>query len=167
MTVVPCRAKTHPLRPRRSCFAPSGSPGLEGEEMVEAPGTAPGSDGFITIAIYRHSRCRHAQYRRWCEGMQMMKGEPCGVGAHAILIRSKLWQRELRPNAKSRPPRRFASIPGSRLLTRWIAVRSTKAKSPSSCKDGSRIRSRFERIRGSTGPDPTTDQPMTMLRGDD
>ena len=27
--------------------------------MVEAPGTAPGSNGFITMAIYRHSRCRH------------------------------------------------------------------------------------------------------------
>jgi hypothetical protein len=25
-------------------------------EMVEAPGTAPGSDGFIATAIYRHSR---------------------------------------------------------------------------------------------------------------
>jgi len=23
---------------------------------VEAPGTAPGSDGFITTAVYRHSR---------------------------------------------------------------------------------------------------------------
>ncbi len=63
MTVVPCRAKTHPLRPRRSCFAPIGSP-REGEEMVEAPGTAPGSDGFITMAIYRHSPCGQLQYRR-------------------------------------------------------------------------------------------------------
>jgi hypothetical protein len=24
--------------------------------QVEAPGTAPGSDGFITTAVYRHSR---------------------------------------------------------------------------------------------------------------
>ena len=24
--------------------------------MVEAPGTAPGSDGFITMTVYRHSR---------------------------------------------------------------------------------------------------------------
>jgi hypothetical protein len=31
---------------------------LSGAEMVEAPGTAPGSNGFITMAIYRHSRCR-------------------------------------------------------------------------------------------------------------
>ncbi len=38
--------------------------------MVEAPGTAPGSDGFIPIAIYRHSRCRHTQYRVFGAKMQ-------------------------------------------------------------------------------------------------
>src|SRR5262252_4694640 len=47
ITVEPYRAKARPLRPRRSCFAPV---------MVEAPGTAPGSEWFITTAIYRHSR---------------------------------------------------------------------------------------------------------------
>ena len=47
ITAEPYRAKVHPLRPRRSYFAPM---------MVEAPGTAPGSAGFITMAIYRHSR---------------------------------------------------------------------------------------------------------------
>jgi hypothetical protein len=26
-----------------------------GGEMVETPGTAPGSDGFITMTVYRHS----------------------------------------------------------------------------------------------------------------
>jgi len=26
------------------------------QSVVEAPGTAPGSDGFITMAVYRHSR---------------------------------------------------------------------------------------------------------------
>jgi hypothetical protein len=71
MTVVPCRAKTHPLRPCRSCFAPSGSPSQKGEEMVEAPGTAPGSNGFITMAIYRHSRCRQGEYKGARTGMQM------------------------------------------------------------------------------------------------
>jgi len=30
--------------------------------MVEAPGTAPGSDEFITTVVYRHSRCRHHEY---------------------------------------------------------------------------------------------------------
>jgi len=38
--------------------------------MVEAPGTAPGSDGFITMAVYRHSRCRHAEYKGWDAAMQ-------------------------------------------------------------------------------------------------
>src|SRR5690606_6001146 len=50
ITAEPCRAKTHPLRPRRSYFAPMGST-RRVEDMVEAPGTAPGSDGFITMAI--------------------------------------------------------------------------------------------------------------------
>ena len=71
MTVVPCRAKTHPLRPCRSYFAPSGSARLSGAEMVEAPGTAPGSNGFITMAVYRHSRCRQDEYRRGGVGMQI------------------------------------------------------------------------------------------------
>ena len=29
--------------------------------MVEAPGTAPGSDGFITLAVYHHSRVAPAE----------------------------------------------------------------------------------------------------------
>ena len=33
------------------------------EGLVEAPGTAPGSNRFITLAVYRHSRCRQTQYR--------------------------------------------------------------------------------------------------------
>jgi hypothetical protein len=70
ITAEPCRAKTHPLRPRRSYFAPIGS-ARGGEEMVEAPGTAPGSDGFITMAIYRHSRCRQGKYRPRTAGMQI------------------------------------------------------------------------------------------------
>lgn len=38
--------------------------------MVEAPGTAPGSDGFITMAIYRHSCCQHGQYKDRGEGCE-------------------------------------------------------------------------------------------------
>ena len=38
--------------------------------MVEAPGTAPGSDGFITMAVYRHSRCRQVEYKGWDAAMQ-------------------------------------------------------------------------------------------------
>ena len=39
--------------------------------MVEAPGTAPGSNGFITMAIYRHSPCGRIEYRRGGRGMQI------------------------------------------------------------------------------------------------
>src|SRR5262245_48964309 len=69
ITVEPCRAKARPLRPRRSYFAPVSQGTVIGSRssrrlsttpdhcsLVEAPGTAPGSDRFITTAIYRHSR---------------------------------------------------------------------------------------------------------------
>src|SRR5262245_47987044 len=49
ITAEPCRAKAHPLRPRRSYFAPAlgaTSPLWSlPRNLVEAPGTAPGSDG--------------------------------------------------------------------------------------------------------------------------
>src|SRR3984957_16277410 len=55
ITAEPYREKTRPLRPRRSCFAPT-----EARERwrawVEAPGAAPGSEWFIATAIYFHSR---------------------------------------------------------------------------------------------------------------
>src|SRR6202051_4370952 len=54
ITAEPCRAKARPLRPRRSCFAPAEA--QPHRAWVEAPGTAPGSEGFIATAIYRHSR---------------------------------------------------------------------------------------------------------------
>src|SRR6185437_8034035 len=69
ISAVPCRAKTHPLRPCRSCFAPAETLELP-RAWVEAPGTAPGSNGFITMAIYRHSRCRRSKYRRARARMQ-------------------------------------------------------------------------------------------------
>jgi hypothetical protein len=64
ITAEPCRAKTCLLRSRRSYFAPIKNPPLEFRAglMVEAPGTAPGSEEFITTVVYRHSRCRHAEY---------------------------------------------------------------------------------------------------------
>src|SRR5262245_40661867 len=55
ITAEPCRAKARPLGPRRSYFGPARSHPLAWI-LVEPPGTAPGSDGFITTAIYRHSR---------------------------------------------------------------------------------------------------------------
>jgi hypothetical protein len=39
---------------------PSGAAVRRQKDLVEAPGTAPGSDGFITTAIYRHSRPKPA-----------------------------------------------------------------------------------------------------------
>src|SRR5262245_45310508 len=74
ITAEPCRAKARPLHPRRSCFAPVSGISIQRSAirrtcvapitecwlltpgLVEAPGTAPGSDRFITTAIYRHSR---------------------------------------------------------------------------------------------------------------
>src|SRR5436305_14955396 len=51
------REKTRPLRPRRSCFAPAETRQARlVRVLVEAPGTAPGSEWFIATAIYFHSR---------------------------------------------------------------------------------------------------------------
>ena len=55
ITAEQYREKTRPLRPRRSCFAPAETRRL-GRALVEAPGTAPGSEWFIATAIYFHSR---------------------------------------------------------------------------------------------------------------
>src|ERR1700751_5033861 len=46
ITAEPCRAKARPLRPRRSYFAPAEA--RPRRARVEAPGTAPGSERFIT-----------------------------------------------------------------------------------------------------------------------
>jgi hypothetical protein len=50
MSVVPCRTKVQPLRARRSCFAPipvmANAMKYRGK-MVEAPGTAPGSERLL------------------------------------------------------------------------------------------------------------------------
>src|SRR5882757_9842409 len=55
ITAEPYREKTRPLRPRRSCFAPTETHAIR-RAWVEAPGTAPGSEWFIAAAIYFHSR---------------------------------------------------------------------------------------------------------------
>ena len=73
ITAEQYREKTRPLRPRRSCFAPAEArPEWRSRRaLVEAPGTAPGSEWFIATAVYFHSRrtgnpnigsnCRDAQ----------------------------------------------------------------------------------------------------------
>ena len=55
ITAEQYREKARPLRPRRSYFAPAEARLMEGA-LVEAPGTAPGSEWFISTAIYFHSR---------------------------------------------------------------------------------------------------------------
>ena len=56
--------KSTAFTPSSILFRPQHQPCIaEGEAgfMVEAPGTAPGSDGFITLTVYRHSRVAPAQ----------------------------------------------------------------------------------------------------------
>src|SRR5215813_14396079 len=86
ISAVPCRAKARPLRPRRSYFAPAET--CARRALVEAPGTAPGSDGFIATAIYRHSRVAPADtnisaegYRRKCGHFAQKLGLTVGVGS--------------------------------------------------------------------------------------
>ncbi|VVT26040.1 conserved hypothetical protein [Rhizobium sp. EC-SD404] len=58
--MVSCRAKSRSLHSRRSYFAPIiNRPGMyacDRRFMVEAPGTAPGSEELITPPVYCHSR---------------------------------------------------------------------------------------------------------------
>ena len=56
ITAEQYREKTRPLRPRRSCFAPAETRFWLGRVLVEAPGTAPGSEWFIATVVYFHSR---------------------------------------------------------------------------------------------------------------
>src|SRR5262249_19400013 len=74
ITAAPCRATARPLRPRRSCFAPAGAH-RSGWARVEAPGTAPGSERFITTAIYRHSRLAPAPRNIGVNGCRKKTGE--------------------------------------------------------------------------------------------
>src|SRR5215204_7535829 len=48
-------SKETPFTPSSILFSPPPKPG-RGRVSVEAPGTAPGSDGFIPTLVYRHSR---------------------------------------------------------------------------------------------------------------
>ena len=75
ITVVQCREKARSLHPRRSYFAPIRSCCIKHvapqQLVVEAPGTAPGSEWLITSAVYRHSRSsRHAEYRDRADAME-------------------------------------------------------------------------------------------------
>lgn len=58
ITAEQYREKVRPLRPRRSYFAPAKARfGMtRWWALVEAPGTAPGSEWFIATTVYFHSR---------------------------------------------------------------------------------------------------------------
>ena len=58
ITAVSCRAKDHPLHPSSNLFRPRQNlpPRRTQQVLVEAPGTAPGSERLIPMPIYRHSR---------------------------------------------------------------------------------------------------------------
>jgi hypothetical protein len=49
--------------------------------MVEAPGTAPGSERFITMTVYRHSSCEQDIYKRACRRMQTCRGKLAQLAA--------------------------------------------------------------------------------------
>ena len=50
--------------------------------MVEAPGTAPGSDGFITLPVYRHSRVAPAEEYRGSR-RRVKSGSAAGFACHS------------------------------------------------------------------------------------
>ena len=72
-----------PFTPSSILFRPR-IPANAGGSWVEPPGTAPGSDGFITIAFYRHSRScpQHPEYRaEWLRNKDRRNGSWRDFGA--------------------------------------------------------------------------------------
>jgi len=62
MTAVSCRAKDRSLPRVSSLFRPHKPKDISAlGEMVEAPGTAPGSTTLIPTAVYRHSQPKLAR----------------------------------------------------------------------------------------------------------
>lgn len=62
MTAEPYRAKTGSLLRTSILFRPQKPSQIRGPEMVETPGTAPGSVTSIPRSVYRHSRLLDALY---------------------------------------------------------------------------------------------------------
>src|SRR5690349_5438148 len=115
VTSEPSRAKVRPLRPRRSCFGPlSNSPVASGpwfslgfgpnELMVEPPGTAPGSDRFITTPVYRHSRPLR-------DGTPNIGGE--GLRRKGALLHLRWCRARGNRETESRPGIGLGSTPGA------------------------------------------------------
>jgi len=56
ITVDTIPSESSPFTPSSILYRPRHNPlAALKRTLVEAPGTAPGSDGFITMAVYRHS----------------------------------------------------------------------------------------------------------------
>ena len=81
ITAVSCRAKDHPLGPPSNLFRPRRNPPLKARALVEAPGTAPGSERLIPMPIYRHShpRERRFEYR----GSEVRREGAAGTSVHS------------------------------------------------------------------------------------
>jgi hypothetical protein len=85
-------SESPPFTPSSILFRPRLRPACEPE--VEAPGTAPGSDGFIPIAVYRHSRHEDDN-----PNIEMLSGELKGESAVFVFTPVPARQRgEIRRN---------------------------------------------------------------------
>src|SRR5260370_40723205 len=90
ISAEPCRAKTSPL-PRASILFRPHKPPNAGGEMVEAPGTAPGSATPIPRSVYRHSRLpdegniRLPGLRKKPLSFSSRHGRPGTTAVHAFL----------------------------------------------------------------------------------
>ena len=101
-------SKSTPFTPSSILFRPRRNPAFDWA-LVEAPGTAPGSERFITTAVYRHSRLAPA---------------PPNIGGEGLTKKERLrrrdlwrrarrcgWRKHLRPGASHR--RRLRADPSS------------------------------------------------------
>ena len=90
----------------------TGDPAFSGQVMVEAPGTAPGSDRFITLTVYRNSRQAgtylYRRYGRYLEPRSTNRQDEIVTGPSTAL-RSIVWHR--------RPQVRLWILPVAAILT--------------------------------------------------
>ena len=137
--------------------------------MVEAPGTAPGSNGFITMAIYRHSRCRQDQYRGAGRGMQMWPWRRIlATGDEQMNVIVKMGgvvtlPDEVIEGLDLEPGSEVAFTRGHHGEFTVEKVPQPKGLQPSRDEIERQIRAAI----GAAGPGPGTDEYMALMRGDD